>query len=255
MQIVHSPRVTVLSRPLFLNPEHYPFIASNESAGQDLTEFAGRLCYMSFGDGEINGHKTVAGRSNTRAYFENIKKQKHGSVMEHANYSLLIEGVSRSLTHELVRHRAGFAYSQLSQRFVEPENIAFVLPPAIPLIQGDPNFDRWKNSCLEAELAYADLYDQMNKLRSIETKKQLREACRSVLPNSTETKIVVTANVRAWRHFLTKRGALGADAEIRRLALAVLIALKAEAPFLFDDVMEVVDENRRKYISVEYESV
>ena len=75
--------------------------------GERLSEFAGRLCYMS--------QRNPAGRS-THEYIENIKKQGHGSVLEHANYSLLLEGVSRSLTHELVRHRAGFAYSQLSQR-------------------------------------------------------------------------------------------------------------------------------------------
>ena len=78
--------------------------------GERLAEFAGRLCYMS--------QHNPASRS-TRDYLENIKKQGHGSVLEHANYSLLLEGVSRSLTHELVRHRAGFAYSQLSQRYVD----------------------------------------------------------------------------------------------------------------------------------------
>src|SRR3954453_21255676 len=67
----------------------------------------------------------------TREYLDNIKKQGHGSVLEHANYSLLLEGVSRSLTHELVRHRAGFAYSQLSQRYVDESEPRFVMPPAI----------------------------------------------------------------------------------------------------------------------------
>src|SRR5687767_15694217 len=66
----------------------------------------------------------------TRDYLENIKKQGHGSVLEHANYSLLLEGISRSLTHELVRHRAGFAYSQLSQRYVDESEANFVMPPA-----------------------------------------------------------------------------------------------------------------------------
>src|SRR4029078_10998681 len=83
---------------------------------------AGRLCYMS--------QKNPASRA-TREYLENIKKQGHGSVLEHANYSLLLEGISRSLTHELVRHRAGFAYSQLSQRYVDESEANFVMPPAI----------------------------------------------------------------------------------------------------------------------------
>ena len=90
--------------------------------GERLAEFAGRLCYMS--------QHNPASRT-TRDYLENIKKQGHGSVLEHANYSLLLEGVSRSLTHELVRHRAGFAYSQLSQRYVDESEACFVVPPAI----------------------------------------------------------------------------------------------------------------------------
>lgn len=255
MQIIASPRVTVISRPVFLNPSHFPFLATNESAAQDLAEFAGRLCYMSFGSGEISGHKTVQGRTQIAAYFENIKTQKHGSVLEHANFSLLIEGVSRSLTHEFVRHRAGFAYSQLSQRFVEPDNIAFVLPPAIRFDETDLIFQTWKKSCETDEAAYKALHARIQFERSDTTKKEMRETSRSVLPNCAETKLVVTGNVRAWRHFLTKRGALGADAEIRRLALAVCSVMKAEAPLLFSDVMETTDENRRRYITVDHEGV
>lgn len=255
MQIVHSPRVTIISRPIFINPTHFPFVATNESAGQDLAEFAGRLCYMSFGDGEISGHKTVQGRKRNSDYFENIKSQKHGSVLEHANYSILIEGVSRSLTHELVRHRAGFAYSQLSQRFVAPSNIAFVLPPAIPLDESNTRFQVWKKSCMEAEKFYESFHALIEVAKSDTTKKEIRETARAVLPNCVETKILVTGNVRAWRHFLTKRGALGADAEIRRLALSVCGILKAEAPMLFSDVNEMQDEKRRKYITIEHESV
>src|SRR5437868_3872093 len=118
-----EPQVTVLSRPNFSTPDHLPVQWQGESSdGERLAEFAGRLCYMS--------QHNPAGRS-TREYLENIKKQGHGSVLEHANYSLLLEGVSRSLTHELVRHRAGFAYSQLSQRYVDESVASFVVPPAV----------------------------------------------------------------------------------------------------------------------------
>jgi thymidylate synthase (FAD) len=97
-----EPKVTVLARPSFAEPEHLSVSWLGESTdGERLAEFAGRLCYMS--------QRNPASRS-TREYLENIKRQGHGSVLEHANYSLLLEGVSRSLTHELVRHRAGFAY-------------------------------------------------------------------------------------------------------------------------------------------------
>src|SRR5512144_2260352 len=119
----YAPRVTVLARPSFTEPAHLPVQWIGESSdGERLAEFAGRLCYMS--------QKNPAGRS-TREYLENIKKQGHGSVLEHATYSLLLEGVSRSLTHDLVRHRVGFAYSQVSSRYVEEEDIRFVMPPAV----------------------------------------------------------------------------------------------------------------------------
>ena len=118
-----APRISVLARPAFTEPSHLPVHWMGESTdGERLAEFAGRLCYMS--------QKNPAKRD-TRDYLENIKKQGHGSVLEHATYSLLIEGVSRSLTHELVRHRAGFAYSQLSQRYVDESDSAFVEPDVI----------------------------------------------------------------------------------------------------------------------------
>ena len=114
-----EPRITVLARPQFAEPDHLPVQWIGEGTdGERLAEFAGRLCYMS--------QKNPANRT-TRDYLENIKKQGHGSVLEHANYSLLLEGISRSLTHELVRHRAGFAYSQLSQRYVDESDAAIVV--------------------------------------------------------------------------------------------------------------------------------
>src|SRR5207237_2000945 len=100
----YEPTVTLLARPSFSMPAHLPVNWIGESTdGERLAEFAGRVCYMS----QHNPAKRT-----TRDYLENIKKQGHGSVLEHANYTLFVEGVSRSLTHELVRHRAGFAYSQ-----------------------------------------------------------------------------------------------------------------------------------------------
>ena len=121
--ILRAPTVTVLARPQFLEAPQLPVQWIGEStAGERLAEFAGRLCYMS--------QRNPADRS-TREYLENIKKQGHGSVLEHANYSLLLEGVSRSLTHELVRHRAGFAYSQVSPRYVDERDAQFVMPPAV----------------------------------------------------------------------------------------------------------------------------
>src|SRR5437773_9481043 len=96
----------------------------------------------------------------TREYLENIKKQGHGSVLEHSNYSLLLEGVSRSLTHELVRHRAGFGYSQLSQRYVD-ESVAEYVEPDI--IAGDPELHAlFLEAVRHSHAAYVKLAEKLN---------------------------------------------------------------------------------------------
>ena len=225
-----EPRITVLSRPAFAEPEHLPVAWLGESTdGERLAEFAGRLCYMS--------QKNPAHRD-TRDYLENIKKQGHGSVLEHANYSLLLEGVSRSLTHELVRHRAGFAYSQLSQRYVDESTANFVMPPAII---GDEALEKaWTEQVEAAQKSYVGLVEQLMTRYAwvgdkIHRRKMAREAARGVLPNSTETKIVVTANARAWRTMLELRSSEGAEFEIRRCAVGMLRILLAEAPGFFSD--------------------
>ncbi len=228
--IFTEPRITVLSRPSFSEPSHLPVHWLGESTdGERLSEFAGRLCYMS--------QKNPAGRP-TREYLENIKKQGHGSVLEHANYSLLLEGVSRSLTHELVRHRAGFAYSQLSQRYVDESEANFVMPPAII---GDEVLEAsWKEQMDAAQKSYVALVESLMQRYAwvgdkIHRRKMAREAARGVLPNSTETKIVVTGNARAWRTMLELRSSEGAELEIRRCAVDIVRILQTEAPGFFSD--------------------
>ena len=228
--IFTEPRITLLARPSFTEPEHLPVKWLGESTdGERLSEFAGRLCYMS--------QKNPASRP-TREYLENIKKQGHGSVLEHANYSLLLEGVSRSLTHELVRHRAGFAYSQLSQRYVDESEANFVMPPAI--IGDEALESRWREQMEGAQQSYVALVESLMTRYAwvgdkIHRRKMAREAARGVLPNSTETKIVVTGNARAWRTMLELRTSEGAELEIRRCAVEILRVLQGEAPGFFSD--------------------
>ena len=248
--LFYEPSVTVLSRPAFTTPDHLPVQWQGDSTdGERLAEFAGRLCYMS--------QHNPANRS-TRDYLENIKKQGHGSVLEHANYSLLLEGVSRSLTHELVRHRAGFAYSQLSQRYVDESSASFVVPPAIAgdeLLEG-----AWRAQIESAQAAYVALVSQLMErygwvADKVHRRKMAREAARGVLPNSTETKIVVTGNARAWRTMLELRSSEGAELEIRRMAVKVLRVLQVEAPAFFSD-FEVYDaEDRREAARIAYHKV
>jgi len=245
-----EPRITLLARPAFVEPAHLPVNWLGESTdGERLAEFAGRLCYMS--------QRNPASRA-TREYLDNIKKQGHGSVLEHATYSLLLEGVSRSLTHELVRHRAGFAYSQLSQRYVDESQANFVVPPAIA---GDEELERlWKEQVDQAQRRYVELVEKLMERYSwvpdkVHRRKMAREAARGVLPNSTETKIVVTANARAWRTMLELRAGEGAEMEIRRLAVALIRLLGEEAPAFFSDFEIYQADDRREAARLTYHKV
>jgi thymidylate synthase (FAD) len=245
-----EPKVTLIARPQFVEPAHLPVNWIGDSTpGERLAEFAGRLCYMS--------QRNPASRT-TADYLENIKRQGHGSVLEHASYSLLLEGVSRSLTHELVRHRAGTAMSQLSQRYVDESEASFVVPPAI--IGDEALTAAWRAQVEAAQAAYVALVDQlMDRYRWVDDKvhrrKMAREAARGVLPNSTETKIVVTGNARAWRTMLELRSSEGAEMEIRRMAIAALRLLQREAPGFFSDFEVYQAEDRREAARITYHKV
>lgn len=228
--IIREPRITLIARPRFLEPPHLRVNWVGEASdGERLAEYAGRVCYLS--------HRNPAGRS-TADYLENLKKQGHGSVLEHAVYVLLIEGISRSCSHELVRHRAGFGFSQLSQRYVDESEAAFVVPPAV---LGDEKLEaEWLAQVTAAQAAYVAAVEALMRKYEwvadrIHRRKLAREAARSVLPNATEVKIVVSANARAWRTMLELRCGEGAEREIRRMAIACLRLLAAEAPAFFGD--------------------
>jgi thymidylate synthase (FAD) len=196
--------------------------------GERIAEAAGRVCYMSFGKG----------RKSNKEYLGNIIAMQHGSVLEHAQWNFLFVGVSRSLTHELIRHRAGFGYSQLSQRYVDESNSDFIEPD---VIAEDPELHKiWLDSVNVSRAAYdklvAGLMEKFTTLENATLRRKLaRQAARSVLPNATETKIFVTANARSLRHFIELRGDEHADVEIRKLAVAVLRIMQKEAPALFGD--------------------
>jgi thymidylate synthase (FAD) len=250
MEVFRQPRVTLIARPEFLDPSHLPVQWKGEaSGGERLAEFAGRICYMS--------QRNPANRT-TADYLENIKKQGHGSVLEHAVYVLLLEGISRSCSHELVRHRAGFGYSQLSQRYVDESHAAFVLPPAM---QGDAALEAaWSTQVAAAQDSYVRAVEAlMERYAWVEDKvhrrKMAREAARSVLPNATEVKIVVSGNARAWRTMLELRTGEGAEAEIRRLAIACLRVLRDCAPAFFSDFEIYTADDRHDAARVAYHKV
>ena len=237
MNIINVPSVYLVGKQELNSLDCAEFLEANnveywntdtDNAGEQLVETAGRLCYMSFAKPRPGGNQ---------AYINHILEVGHGSVLEHAVYSMIFTGISRSLTHELVRHRAGMSYSQLSQRYVD--KVSFVRPPGIKPESSAELV--WTSNIALALASYESLIETLehNDFADIEgptlRRKRARETARSVLPNCTETKIFVTGNARAWRHFLELRGSIHADAEIQRLAIAVLKVLQAESPNLFGD--------------------
>ncbi len=236
MSIVREPRVYLVGRQTinaeavdqFLRDHGLTWETDTEVDAEVLCEMAGRLCYLSFGKG----------RKTNREYLGNIINVQHGSVLEHAVWSFLFTGVSRSCTHELVRHRAGFGYSQLSQRYVDESACDFVEPACIA---GDPELHTiWEEAIRQSHQAYGRLVEGLagkfaDEPDSTLRRKLARQAARSVLPNATETKIFVTGNARAWRHFIELRANEHAESEIRRLAVQVLRILQRESPSMFGD--------------------
>jgi thymidylate synthase (FAD) len=260
MHIFREPRVSLVARQQFMVPSHINWKSDSDVAGEALAEFAGRLCYLSFGEdaGLEGGHKTIPGRTTNEAYLGNILNVKHGSVLEHAVWTLLFEGVSRSLTHELIRHRAGFGFSQLSQRYVDESNIGFVVPPEID--DETPTYDVWIAACAQAKESYRALLAAMieqvgDSGTPTMRKKRARQAARAVLPNCAETKILVTGNARAWRHFCEMRGSPTADNEIRRLAISTLQFFHGEAPHIFGDMQIVANPDDTQVVETPHSKV
>ncbi|MBV9313315.1 MAG: FAD-dependent thymidylate synthase [Pseudonocardia sp.] len=222
-------KVQLIAKTQFLPPADVPW-RTDADGGQALAEFAGRACYQSW-------KKPNPATATNAGYLRHILEVGHFSVLEHGTVSFYFTGVSRSLTHELIRHRH-FSYSQLSQRYVPTPGSALVEPEAIA---SDPELHA---VFIKATEAAAKAYDQLlaglqqrfaEEPNATLRRKQARQAARAVLPNATETKIVVTGNYRAWRHFIAMRATEHADVEIRRLAVECLRQLQAEVPNVFAD--------------------
>ncbi len=229
-------RVVKIAETRFVLPDDLasPWAAWETDAVDDasaLVEFAGRACYGSW------SRPNPATRSNP-AYIGHILNQEHFSVLEHAGFTVMLTGVSRSLTHELTRHRH-LSFSQRSQRFVNEDDTPVIVPP---LFRDDP-----EAQALLAEIhartqeAYRTLAEiGARRLAALPDKtlrrRRVREATRCVLPNMTETHIVVSGNHRAWREFFAKRGGLHVDAEMREVALTVFREVaRPLAPAVYQD--------------------
>lgn len=202
-----------------------------------LTEFAGKSCYMSF-DVSLNKNLTrVGGRNNHDYIQEGIIGMHHGSVLEHSTVSFYITNVSRVVTHELVRHRAGAAYSQLSGRYVRIDLLDFYVPKILF------NYPGAAEKFIDVMSASMQGYKELEAITGIDAmtdfaeKKKVTSAIRRVLGNGQANHILVTANHRTWRHIIAERTSPHAEEEIRLVTSKIAANLKEHHPAIYGDMV------------------
>lgn len=190
---------------------------------------AARTCYSPSKTKDII-EKVNEKRDENSAFVKHLREMGHESPLEHASFTFGIDGVSRALTHQLVRHRIA-SFSQQSQRYVDGNNFGFVIPHEI---EKNPNLKK----------AFSDYMnnakDFYNALVANGVKK---EDARYILPNATTTNIVVTMNVRELLHFFSLRCCTRAQWEIRELAWEMLKICRSIAPNIFNDCGAFCDQN------------
>lgn len=249
MKIITSPVVSTMWTPQFRDHD----ILDLPPGGDDYTRigsFAAKTCYRSFGE------KGRPNEDNQRRIIES----KHGRILEHMYIGFHISGISRALGNELITHKAGITVSQESTRYVSMENAGYVLEPYLASIYhreqtGELRPDSLEGMLLQEHLMIAsaaiETYEEQYRrlvelapdgLDKTSARKWARGKARNVLPLGLETSMVVTGNLRAWRHFIEMRSERYAEAEIRRLAFHLFTELHREAPLYFDDYdFEVID--------------
>lgn len=236
------------------------------SDGEELIEFAGRLCYRSFAPDLNPNVKRV--REGNETYISNILNQKHGSVIEHSTVIIAFMNVSRIFTHELVRHRAGCSYSQESMRFVRLDEVTMWMPSSTKyeeirkmwdnisqqdrerLVEYYGNVDNWAESCQNMIMEYfkrsCEVYEEfqgemerrfgLENMKDFHTKKVLTSMIRRIIPSGVATHIVMGVNHRAARHILEMRASPGAEEEIDLVMKALGSLLKERYPNLYQDL-------------------
>jgi len=201
------------------------------NGGELIVEFGGRACYRSWEPG-LNANVTRV-RTDQREYFANILRSAHGSVLEHANYSFAIRNCSRVFTHELVRHRAGSAFSQESLRYVRLTDIGFRVPPALEPVREQVLSIVEQLEEFQVQAAEKLGIDEQGV--PFHVKKEVTSALRRLAPIGLSTDILWTANVRTLRHVIEMRTSDGAEEELRLVFDSIAHIMQAEAPGLFQD--------------------
>lgn len=184
-----------------------------------LVEIAGRTCYKS--EDKIT-------EDSAEKFVRGIVKRGHHAVIEHGHITVRFT-CDRGVSHEIVRHRLA-SYCQESTRYCNYSKDGFggeitVIAPSWTS-EGLPGYERWKKACMTAEIAYFDLL----------TEGYSPQAARSVLPNSLKTEVVMTANIREWRHFIKLRAGRAAHPDMRVVAQKLHELLAKTYPVFFEDI-------------------
>ncbi|HEY6020519.1 MAG TPA: FAD-dependent thymidylate synthase [Candidatus Paceibacterota bacterium] len=221
--LLHSKSHIVSDIPDFVREDS----ENTEYADADLTaEEAGRLCYLSW-------HRPHEKTANNSGYLLNICNQGHYSVLGHSSASFYIDEISRNCTHEIIRHR-WFTFSEVSQRYVDGDKAWFASShPGIREYTEGRDYNAIQQKMVDAKDLYKDIAEYLE--ASGHTRKEARQAARHVLPGGTETKILMSGNLRAWRDFLAQRLSPHADDEIRAVAIEIYKILSKEFPNSFRD--------------------
>lgn len=226
--------------------------------GTALCKFAGQLCYAAFGP-KRTYHKEA------QKYFTNVMSQSHGSILEGATYTFLFYGVDRAITKELCRHRSGKAISEISQRYVNGSTLRFVERASF---QNDPELHQaFINRIEKAHFDYNTIGERLTALQTKgamqvltgdsarDLRKKVNESARACLPNETESPMVMTGNIRSWRHVIEMRASEHAEYEIRRVAYLIYKCMKEAEPILFSDYEEIESKDGVPIITTKYRKV
>lgn len=226
MKIITEPIVKLVSKTQYIPLEECE-LPPHDNDLENIIAVGGKVSYDSYGkDGRP-----------VDLHVQNLVNEQHLSVLRHVNLGFYIAGVSRGLSHELVRHQAGFSYSQRSTRYTNEDDCAIVLEPEyagiyctmeseddLPIDDGDElvlrqHIDGFRHQ-LMVYLQHVEHFTRTAPANysPVKRRKWARGKARQNLPHALETRLIVTANVQAWRHFMLMRSNRGAEAEIRRLA-------------------------------------
>jgi len=211
------------------------------SDAENLVEAAGRMCYRSWQPydpqkPEATNPNVSRVRQGNAAYLANVLKSGHGSVLEHVNMTFICRNVSRVFTHELVRHRAGMAYSQESLRYVRLDDLSFWMPDAAknhPEVR--EKFEAVIDFLENTQKELADIFGIQDS-SDFTQKKHLTSMFRRLAPTGLGTSIMVSGNLRAWRHIIGMRTSPAAEEEIRIVSAQIAEICKREYPNIFQDM-------------------